>query len=132
MNIRCGLDLVEISRIESAISKGSDRFLERIFTASELDESRHRTQSLAGYYAAKEAVAKALGTGLMVKGIRFTDIEILKDQLGAPMVKLSAAAKARYDELGGKSLAVSITHEKAYAAAVCYMVCDSLRQIDDR
>lgn len=125
MNIRCGLDLVEISRIESAISKGSDRFLERIFTESELTGCGRRTQSLAGYFAAKEAVAKALGTGLMIGGIRFTDIEIIKDQLGAPIVKLSGAARARYDELGGKSLAVSITHEKNYAAAVCYMFCDS-------
>lgn len=125
MNIRCGLDLIEISRIESAISKGSDRFLERIFTGSELAGCGCRTRSLAGYFAAKEAVAKALGTGLMIRGIRFTDIEIIKDKLGAPTVKLSGAAKTRYDELGGKSLAVSITHEKTYAAAVCYMLCDS-------
>jgi len=132
VRIKCGLDLVEVSRIEKAIDNGGDNFLTRIYTNSELLACKQNFQSLAGYFAAKEAVAKALGTGLMTQGIKFVDIEIVKDELNAPLVVLAGAAKARYDEMGGQDIAISITHEKEYAAAVCNIVFGERKSDYDR
>ncbi|HHU07326.1 MAG TPA: holo-ACP synthase [Clostridiaceae bacterium] len=122
MKISCGLDLLEISRIERVLTKHGERFLARVYTPKEIVTCAKKAESYAGYFAAKEATAKALGTGLMTDGIKFTDIEILKDDKGAPYVALHDAAKTRYLELNGQDIAISITHERSYAAAVCYLL----------
>lgn len=82
----CGVDIIEISRIRDAIVK-NDRFCERIFTGSELDYfQKHgsRIETLAGFFAAKEAFSKYLGTG--IRGFEFCDVEIGHDELGTPFV----------------------------------------------
>jgi holo-[acyl-carrier protein] synthase len=122
MKISCGLDLLEISRIERVLDMQAERFLARVYTPGETASCAGKAESLAGYFAAKEATAKALGTGLMTSGIKFTDIEICKDDRGAPYIVLKNNAKARYQELNGLDIAISITHERSYAAAVCYLL----------
>ncbi|WLV25147.1 holo-ACP synthase [Aciduricibacillus chroicocephali] len=107
-----GMDLTEISRIERSISK-SERLAERVLTAKELQlyremEPKRRLEFLAGRFAAKEAFAKAAGTGIG-KAVGFQDIEILPEDFGAP--KIYAAGYER------ERIFVSITHTEHYAAA---------------
>ena len=71
--LRTGIDLIEIVRIEQALQRHGDRFLKRIFTENEISDCQERLNSLAARYAAKEAVAKAFGTG--IGPMKFTDIE---------------------------------------------------------
>ena len=113
-----GMDLCKIERIQTAIAK--PRFLERIYTAREqariLEAGEHRRGEIAsGLFAAKEAVAKALGTG--ISGFGFADIEIMPDGLGKPVCTLSGKALERFLLLRGKSIFVTITHESGMAAA---------------
>ena len=114
-----GVDVVEISRIASAIRRHGDRFLERIYTCRELDYCRGRTASLATRFAAKEAIAKALGTGIGV--IRWLDVEILCDDYGKPWVLLHGPAHRRAAELGLGHLEVSLSHSRMVAVAVVVM-----------
>jgi holo-[acyl-carrier protein] synthase len=64
MILRTGVDLIEIDRVGEVVRRHGDRYLDRVYTAAELDQARGNAQSLAGRFAAKEAVAKALGTGI--------------------------------------------------------------------
>ena len=79
--------------------------------------------SLAARFAGKEAIAKALGTGVGPQGIGWTDLEILKEPSGAPKVVLHGAAKTWYDQLGGLSIAISLAHEQSHALAHCVILC---------
>lgn len=118
MAIRCGTDIIEIKRIEKAIS--NEKFINRIYSELEIKycESRGkaRSQSYAVRFAGKEAVAKALGTGFS-KGVSYKDIEILVNEDGAPEVKLSGKALDRFYELSAKSIAISLSHNKESALA---------------
>lgn len=110
-----GCDIVEIARMEEALK--TPGFAEKVFTEME----RHRIEqkgvnTAAGYWAAKEAVSKALGTGFVEYGLK--DIEILIDEAGAPQAYLYRGAQARMARLGGLSVFVSISHEKGMAMAV--------------
>ena len=111
-----GLDLCEIRRIEKVIGD-RPRFLARVYTAKEREAiARKGAQTAAGYFAAKEAVAKALGTGFV--GFGFGDISIEPDDLGRPVARLSGGAAARLMAIGGVTVFVSITHDGGMAAAV--------------
>lgn len=130
MQVLCGTDLVHIHRIEQAIMRQGKPFLERIFTASEkayctLPDGSIRYTSLAARFAAKEAVAKALGTGIGPAGIQWTDIEILNQTSGAPFACLHGAAQTRYEALGGFSLSISLTHDQDLAQAFCVLLSTS-------
>ena len=110
-----GVDIIEIDRIEEAISRWGDRFLAKIFTPSELNLYRHKSPSLAARFAAKEAVMKTLdapGTG-----IGWRDIEILSTANGKPTVNLTGKAQIVARQLAIKELAVSLSHSDAYAVA---------------
>jgi len=74
MNLRTGVDMIEIERVDQAITAHGDRFLDRVYTSAELAYCRGRRESLAARFAAKEAVAKALGTGIWRQGVTWTDI----------------------------------------------------------
>ena len=78
-------------------------------------------QSFAGRFAAKEAVAKALGTGIGTKGVSFADMEILSDAYGMPCVTLTGKALQVYKEKKGRSISVSISHDGGFAIAVCHI-----------
>ncbi len=122
MKILSGIDLLEIERLKKALEKQEEGFSKRIFTQEELALAGGRIESLAGFFAVKEAVGKALGTGLMAHGISFKDIEVGKDELGAPTVSLAGGAKRRFEEIKGRSISISITHERSYAAAICQII----------
>ena len=113
-----GVDIVETARIERIVSRWGDRFARRIFGASELQEFADRLEQAAfisRQFAAKEAIAKALGTGM--RGVHFSDIEVFRHQTGAPFVKLQASAKARALKLAIKEVHISISDEHDYAVA---------------
>lgn len=115
MILRTGVDLIELNRVEEVVRRHGSRYLDRIYTRAEQEQSRHNTQFLAGRFAAKEAVAKALGTGIGVVG--WLEIEILGDEHNAPILKLAGAAKRRAAELGLMDWSVSISHSMTHAVA---------------
>jgi holo-[acyl-carrier protein] synthase len=112
-----GTDIVEIARIEAAVANPA--FLERVFTKSEIERSAGRGFRLAGIFAAKEACAKALGTGFL--GFMPIDCEIVKDELGKPLLNPSGALKRLMDEAGVVATHLSISHNKTQAIAVAAM-----------
>lgn len=117
-----GVDLVEISRIIKGCK--NQRFVDRVYSPAEQKlfcGERMRYESLAGNWAAKEAFSKSLGTG--VRGFKLTDVEILRDELGAPYLRLSGKAK-EIAEQRGLRFSVSITHTKELAEAVCIAYTD--------
>ncbi len=112
-----GIDIVEIDRIKQAVAK-NNRFIDRIFTAGEkeaFEKRNYSSQTIAGYFAAKEAVSKALGTG--ISNMRWKDIEILKDSLGKPYVKLHNNAKNLAYSMNIDEVFVSISHSRENAVA---------------
>jgi holo-[acyl-carrier protein] synthase len=111
-----GIDLIEIDRVAAALARHGGRFAERCFTAAErayCDSKANPAQSYAGRFAAKEAVGKALGTGVP---FTWREIEILGP--GKPRVVLSGATAARARALGAGEIELSITHSRTLAAAV--------------
>ena len=110
-----GVDIVEIPRIEQAIARRGERFLQRIYTKAELAIYRGRVSELAVRFAGKEATMKALGTG--VRGIGWREIEIIPNRRGKPIVMLYGRAKARAKLLGIQEIAISLSHSKEYAVA---------------
>lgn len=113
-----GVDLIEIGRIWAAVARHQDRFLRRVFTPREAEQCCARTESLAGRFAAKEATAKALGTGIWRSGIVWTDIEITRHiSSGAPMLHLHGHAEARAQALNWQTWSVSISHDRTHAIA---------------
>jgi len=110
-----GVDIIEIGRIEEAVNTWGQRFLHRIYTETELRLCNNKPQSFAVRFAGKEAVMKALGTG--VKGISWREIEILAESSGKPWVQLSGKAKDKAESLGLTNLAISLSHSREYAVA---------------
>lgn len=121
MVVGIGTDIVEIARIEKAVRRAA--FKERVFTRGEQAYAEGRgAQAQASYaarFAAKEAVMKALGTGL--RGGALTEIEVTCDALGAPHAALRGAFAARAQALGVARIHVSLSHSRAYATAVCIL-----------
>jgi holo-[acyl-carrier protein] synthase len=116
--LRAGVDLIEIERIRRAVDRHGDRFLTRVFSAAEVAQSCGRLESLAGKFAAKEAAAKALGTGVWRNGIGWLDFEVYKDaQTGAPELLLHNAAAARARGMGLHGWSLSISHDRTHAIA---------------
>ncbi len=116
-----GVDLIEVSRVERALNRHGERFLRRVFTPAEVIYSRGRAPELATRFAAKEAVAKALGVGMRIlapDGVEWHEVEILGDWRGRPEVYLHGWAAQRAAQLGLTRWAVSLSHEREYAVAV--------------
>jgi len=113
--LRTGVDIVEIERIQSSLARHGDLFLQRIYTPAEIARYQHRPQSLAARWAAKEAVAKALGTGIGPVG--WTEIEVLEDEQRAPVLHLHGRAQALAQELGLTQWAISLSHTRELAIA---------------
>lgn len=113
-----GIDLVEIARIERLLERHGERAIARICHPGEADMGRAAlAQHVAGLFAAKEAVLKALGTG-WAQGTSFRQVEVVRAPGGAPTVRLHDVAAARAAALGVGRIHLSITHESGYAAAV--------------
>ena len=116
MIVGTGIDIIEVERIKNACRK--TRFLERTFTEKEREyfkSRRNNPYTIAGSFAAKEAIAKALGTGLGSVG--WKDIEVLRGPDGRPYVQLHGRAMDRLSSLGGKKIWISISHIKELAVA---------------
>ena len=118
MIVGIGNDIIEIERIEKAISKES--FKNKVYTQRELEniEKRgNRTETYAGIFSAKEAISKAIGTG--VREFSLTDLEILNDDLGKPYVvvseRLDKIIKSKKEDY---QIEISISHSKKYATAM--------------
>lgn len=112
--------MVYIPRVERALTRYGPHFIERVYTAREVAASRGFAHELAARFAAKEAVAKALGVGMRVMspfGVKFHEVETLRDVLGKPIVALSGRAAERAQQLGLKEWAISLSHEREYAIA---------------
>lgn len=112
-----GVDIIEVARIRRAYTKLGERFLKGVFTKKEIAFSlKHSDPSerLAARWAAKEAVAKALGTGF-ARGVRPNQIEIIDNERSRPTVNLAGKAA---DYLGDKRVHLTISHIKEYATAV--------------
>jgi len=114
-----GIDLVDFPRLGEIIDRHGDRFINRIFTKREqsaADAVKNRFEKLAGRFAAKEAVLKMIGTGWRGK-IAWTDIEVVNDELGRPVVEISGEVKRIADELGIEQMTLSISHTANFAMA---------------
>ena len=112
-----GIDIIEIHRIENALKK-NQKFIYRILTKKEIayiQENQKPNATVAGYFAAKEAVSKALGSGF--RGFTWQDIEIHKDQENRPFVLLHNKAKEKLETMGGTEVWISISHSKKDAVA---------------
>ncbi len=117
MILGLGTDIADMRRIEGIVRKHAEHFLERLLTPREIAESEGCISYIAGRWAAKEALSKALGCGIGAK-CSFTDIEILRDPLsGRPLLSLSGNARNTADSVGVKNAFLSISHEKHYAVA---------------
>ena len=124
MALAIGTGIVEIKRIADAVERQGDKFIQRILCDAEQQDYQRLKQDisfLAKRFAAKEAVAKALGTGIG-RGVSFQDILIVKDALGAPGVELSGGALDTMIALNGKRMLLSLSDEQQYALAYAVLV----------
>ena len=115
-----GIDIIRVDRIRKTLERFGARFSRRVLTPGEQRYVRDRPETLAGRWAAKEAVSKVLGLG--VRGIGWRDIEIERLPTGQPAVRLHGRAALRAQQLGMARVAVSISHEADYAVAIAFGV----------
>lgn len=113
-----GIDIIRVARIRETLGRFGDRFTRRVLTPAEQRYVRGRAETLAGRWAAKEAVSKVLGLG--VRGIGWREIEIERLPTGQPAVRLHGRAATRADQLGMSRVAISISHEAEYAVAIAF------------
>lgn len=113
-----GIDIIKVDRIRASLERFGDRFSHRVLTPNEQRYVRGRPETMAGRWAAKEAVSKVLGLG--VRGIGWRDIEIERLPTGQPAVRLHGRAQARAEQLGMGRIAVTISHEADYAVAMAF------------
>ena len=118
MIIGTGVDIVKNKRIERLINKYGEHFLKKVYTEIEIEycqAKKNSSSSFAARFAAKEAVLKALGTGM--RNNSWQEIEIVNNKLGKPEVKLTGNTALRAEKLNVESIFLSISHEKEYSVA---------------
>lgn len=114
-----GVDIAEVDRIQKAIERHGEAFLRRLYTPKERDyceQFKNKYERYAGRFAAKEAGMKALGTGWR-RGVRWVDLEVVREKGGRPTLKLAGEAGKIAKQLGVTHIALSITHTKEQALA---------------
>lgn len=114
--LACGVDFILVVRIEETVARFGARFLDRVYTQGELAYCAGRPAQLASRWAAKEAVAKALGVG--IGDVMWREIEIINTSRGAPTVALHGAAAKLAESRGLHEWAVSLTHDDGRAVAM--------------
>jgi holo-[acyl-carrier protein] synthase len=116
--IRSGVDLIEVDRIDRAILRHGKRFFDRFYTNQELIDSQGSTPALAARFAAKEAVAKALGTG--IGDVGWKEIEIVNGPRRQPLLRLHGRAQRLAETLGITSWSISLSHTHEHAVALVF------------
>ena len=122
MNLRTGVDFIEIERFGDAVQRHGERFLARVFTDRELDEVGDNVASLAARFAAKEATAKALGTG--IGDVGWQEIEILRGPERQPNLLLHGQASRLADQLNLETWSLSLSHSQNHAIALVVALGD--------
>jgi len=117
--MKIGTDIIQISRLERSLKKFGDRFKSKFLTPAEIERTK-KIESIAGLWAAKEAISKALGCGIGSK-LAFHDIEVGKDSRGAPYFTLSTQAQEQHRI---KESSLSISHDGGFAIAVVVIVLE--------
>jgi holo-[acyl-carrier protein] synthase len=121
MVLGLGTDLIETRRVQESIDRFGERFLERIFTAGEIAycqrKKKNAAESFAARFAAKEAGAKALGTGIS-RGVSWKEFEVRRAASGQPSLHLSGRAAELAESLGIRKVQLSLTHSRELAIAV--------------
>lgn len=117
--LETGIDLIEVERVEQAIAKYGERFLNRVYTEPELEYCGGRPHELAARFAAKEAMSKLLGVGIQhPDGVHWREIEVVSGKRGKPSIKLSGRAAQRAKKIGFKILSLSLSHSRDHAIAL--------------
>jgi len=120
MVLGTGTDLIEIERISHSLTRFGERFLQRVYTPSEIaycQRKKNAAESFAARFAAKEAAAKALGTGIS-HGVSWLELEVVRLPSGQPTLALHGRARDRARKLGVARSSLSLTHSKDLALAV--------------
>ncbi len=120
MVLGVGTDMIEIERMQASLDRFGERFLEKIFTPGEIAycmRKKNAAESLAARFAAKEAGAKALGTGIS-RGVSWKEIEVRRQPGERPELFWSGRAAERAREMGVKRVSLSLTHSRELALAV--------------
>jgi holo-[acyl-carrier protein] synthase len=120
MVLGLGTDLIETGRVEESIKRFGERFLERIFSPGEIaycKRKKNAAESFAARFAAKEAGAKALGTGIS-RGVTWKEFEVKREASGKPSLHLSGRAAELAGAMGVKKIQLSLTHSREFALAV--------------
>jgi len=123
--LRVGTDIIEIQRIRQSLEDHGEALMQRLFTQEEQEYCLHQADPavhFAGRFAAKEAVAKLLGTGL-AEGVRFKEIQICRKESGEVAVELSGTSRQVAQALGVAEIALSLSHCREYATAVAIAGC---------
>ncbi len=122
MIVGLGVDIAEVGRLKSAIERHGETFLRRVYTPKEreyCERFKNKYERYAGRFAAKEAAMKALGTGWS-RGVRWVDVEVVREKGGRPTIKLAGESANVAARLGVKNIALSITHtaDQAFAQVI--------------
>jgi len=117
-----GIDMIEVARIEGAIERHGERFFKRFFTPQEVQLCQGKAARLAGRFAVKEAVAKAMGTG--IGDFNWTDIEIVGDSRGKPELHLHNKAKSAAADRGLVHWSISLSHTDTHAVGMAVAISD--------
>jgi holo-[acyl-carrier protein] synthase len=120
MVLGLGTDLIETGRVEASIARFGERFLERIFSPEEIaycQRKKNAAESFAARFAAKEAGAKALGTGIS-RGVTWREFEVKREASGKPSLHLSGRAAELAGAMGVRRIQLSLTHSREFALAV--------------
>jgi holo-[acyl-carrier protein] synthase len=117
-----GVDIAEVARLRGAIERHGETFLRRVYTLNEreyCERFKNKYERYAGRFAAKEAAMKALGTGWS-RGVRWADVEVVREKGGRPTIKLAGEAGNVAKRMGVKNIALSITHtaDQAFAQVI--------------
>lgn len=127
VNVAVGIDIIEIDRVRKVYEKHGERFLARVFTQNEVQQCRGKITRLAGRFAAKEAISKALGTGM--RGVKWREMEIVQLRSGRPSVRLHGTAKLRAEQLGLSAFDVSIADLAQLSIAIAIGIQTSIPAI---
>lgn len=129
VNIAVGIDIIEVDRVRKVYERHGERFLQRVFTEREIGQCRGKINRFAARFAAKEAISKALGTG--IHGVAWREMEIVQLRSGRPTVRLHGKAKLRAEQLGISAFDVSMSDLAHFSIAIAIAAQTDRRKEQD-